>query len=432
MTTMRTHIAAAGAAVAIIAPSAVAQSLADRVNSAGEGQIQFSYAARPGVCGNGRSFISIGGNTFIGSYTSNDGVVREACDGGGVRVVINRAGGTITAVETFVGVPAPGSVPPSGARDLGRVGARQAAEYLLSLAARSEGRPSRDAIMPAAIADSADVWQPLLAIARDAARPRETRTTALTWVGRAAGDLRAAPIAPVAAALVSLAGDQDAPRPVREQAMSTLSRFPRGEGVPALIQMVNSEADTWLGRRAMSSLASSGDPRAREFLRQIASRDNVDEEIRYTAIRGIGGNYTTGQDMAFLRQLFPRITDPTAKDAVISAAADQGGRENVQFLLNVTANPTESATIRRRALQSAGRAEAPIGDLVGLYARVDRTLREELINIYSRRTEAVATDRLIEIAKAEEDQSLRRKAITALSRSDDPRVVAALRQIIVP
>ena len=47
--------------------------------------------------------------------------------------------------------------------------------------------PSRDAIMPAAIADSADVWQPLLAIARDAARPRETRTTALTWVGRAAG-----------------------------------------------------------------------------------------------------------------------------------------------------------------------------------------------------------------------------------------------------
>jgi HEAT repeat protein len=286
--------------------------------------------------------------------------------------------------------------------------------------------------MPAAIADSADVWQPLIAIARDAARPRETRTTALTWVGRAAGEMNAAPSEQVAGALVSLAGDQDAPRPVREQAMSTLSRLPRGEGVPALVQMVNNQGDTWLGRRAMSALANSGDPRAREFLRQVAGRDSGDEEIRYTAIRGIGGSYTTGQDMAFLRQLFPRITNPTAKDAVISAAADQGGRENVQFLLNVTANPTESATIRRRALQSAGRAEAPIGDLTALYARVDQALREDLINIYSRRTEAAAIDRLIEIAKTDEDASLRRKAISALSRSDDPRVVAALRQIIVP
>jgi len=95
---------ALGAALIVLAaPTLHAQSLADRVSSGNDGAVQFSFSARPGVCGNGRSFVSIGSNTYIGSYSMNDGVVRESCNTGPVRVVVNRAGSVITSVETFVG-----------------------------------------------------------------------------------------------------------------------------------------------------------------------------------------------------------------------------------------------------------------------------------------------------------------------------------------
>ena len=419
--------------VAVLAPRGDAQSLADRVSSGNDGAVQFSFAARPGVCGNGRSFVSIGSNTYIGSYSMVDGTVRESCDSGPVRVVVNRAGSTITSVETYVGAPA-GAVPPTGpaARDLGRVPAREAAAYLLSLASRLEGRPGKDAIMPAVLADSADVWQPLLAIARDPARPRETRTSALSWLGRATNDLGAAPSGQVASALVALAGDENAERTIRERAMSTLSALPRGEGIPALIQMVSSGSDMWLGSRAMTTIASSGDPRAREFLRTIADRGNISEDIRLTAIRGIGRSYATAQDAAFLRQLYAKYPSPAIRESIINSVADAGGRENIQFIMSIAGNPAEPIEIRRRALSAASRAEAPIGDFVALYARSDRTMKEALISIYGARTESAAIDKLISIAKTDEDQLLRRRAISRLSQSKDPRAAATLKEIIIP
>ena len=432
MIPLRTLAAALGVATSIVvAAPAGAQQLADRVASGADGAVQFSFSSRPGVCGNGRSFVSIGSNTYVGSYSITNGVVRESCDTGLVRVVVNRAGSTITSVETYVGAPTADSPAPV-TRDIGRVPARQAAEYLLSLAARLEGRPGKDAIMPAVLADSADVWQPLLAIARDAARPRETRTSALTWLGRAAGDLGAAPPAQVASALVSIAGDANTERTIRERSLSTLSSLPRGEGIPALIQMVSSAGDIWLGARAMTTLASSGDPRAREFLRTIADRPNVSEEIRLSAIRGIGRSYATSQDATFLRQLYAKHTSPAVRESIINSVADAGGRENLQFVMQIAGNPAEPVQIRRRALSAASRAEAPITDFVALYASADRALKEELISLYARRTEAAATDKLISIAKTEEDQVLRRRAISRLSQSKDPRVAATLREIIMP
>src|SRR5690348_14160862 len=129
MMTRRLSAAALGAAiVTTFASGASAQSLADRVSSGGDGAIQFSFAARPGVCGNGRSFVSIGANTFIGSVNMVNGSVRESCDTGPVRVVINRAGATITSVETFVGTPADAALPTGPTtRDIGRVSGREAA-----------------------------------------------------------------------------------------------------------------------------------------------------------------------------------------------------------------------------------------------------------------------------------------------------------------
>ena len=161
------------AAVVLVPAAAGAQGLAGRIASAPDGPVQFTYAARPGVCGNGRTYYSINGSMWFGSM--NDNVLRsDPCQPGPVRVVLGRAGKDVVDVNVYVG---PAQTTP-GAADLGTVSAKDAADYLLSLAARVDGRPGRDAITPAMLADSAIVTPQLLAIAKDQNRARETRTSA--------------------------------------------------------------------------------------------------------------------------------------------------------------------------------------------------------------------------------------------------------------
>src|SRR4051812_10170675 len=160
------------AAVFLFPPAARAQSLAQRVASAPDGAVQFTFAARPGVCGNGRSYYSINGSSWYG--TINDNTMRsDPCQPGPVRVVLGRAGKEVVDVNVFVG-PVQSS---PGTTDRGAVRGREAADYLLTLATRPEGRPGRDAIGPAMLADSAVVTPQLLAIARDQSRARETRSS---------------------------------------------------------------------------------------------------------------------------------------------------------------------------------------------------------------------------------------------------------------
>jgi hypothetical protein len=86
---------------------------------------------------------------------------------------------------------------------------------------------------------------------------------------------------------------------------------------------------------------------------------------------------------------------------------------------------------RRRALQHASRAGVPIQSLVALYdATADIQIRESLIALYGREQTKAGTDKLVWIARNEQNQSLRRRAISALSRNPDPAVRQALQAIV--
>ena len=83
---MRYHIARAAVAAALLAPSLHGQGLAARIDGAAPGAVVFSFPARPGVCGNGRSFIQstngFYGNYYSGTYVTNgngDVMRTEAC-----------------------------------------------------------------------------------------------------------------------------------------------------------------------------------------------------------------------------------------------------------------------------------------------------------------------------------------------------------------
>src|SRR5437764_10258136 len=406
-------------AILLIASTGGAQSLANRVATA-SGFVQFSYKARPGVCGDGRTYISTGSGNFYGFFSSSS---TEQCQGGPVRVVLDLAEGNIVALRTYVGA---GAVD-AGVTDLGTVTPSEAADYLLSVASRADGRVGRDAIFAALLGDSVEVSSRLLDIGRDQARPLETRRAALSGLGRS--DPRQLDRA--GAALLQIATNENDVQQVRTQALATLSRLDHGAGIQPLIQLANGNPTSWIGRESMRVLSSSGDPRARQFLRTTAQRTDLPDELLAVAIRGLGRNYVTGQDASLLRSLYPRLTGQRSRDAVLASVAQLGGTENVQWLTNIVRDEKLSQENRRRALEYLSRSGATTPSLLALYdPNSDPQMRSALIGIYSRLADKAATDKLVWIARNEQNLQLKRRAISALSRNTDPAVRQALQDIV--
>jgi HEAT repeat protein len=429
---MTTRARTTGAAILIAttlpAARAAAQTLAAGVDAAPPGHVQFSFAARAGVCGDGRTYIQTAPGNFTGSINTSIGerFIAETCEPGPVRVLLDRADRQIIAIKTYVGPPT--TFPAT--TDLGSVAPQQAADYLLDLAVRSEGRIGRDAIFPATLADGAVILDGLVAIARNQALPRETRRSALSHVGRSSEQLQTIPTR-IVETLVFVARDETDNLQVRKQSLAVLGRLEHGAGIPQLIQLSRQNSSVWLSREATSVLARSGDPRARGHLRTVVEQEGLNDEALAIAIRALGQHYATPQDAALLRSVYPRLRSDKSRDAVLAAVADVGGSENVKWLTQVAKDESETTARRRKALENASRAGAPIAELVSLYDSVsNQQMKDALVNLYGRSGEPAAIDKLISIARDETNVSVRRRAISRLSRSDDPRVKEALKELI--
>lgn len=325
---------------------AAQSALERRVAAVGDNPAQFHFSAREGVCGNGKTYFRTEDDNWYGTFYSNDGSRNEPCANGPVRVVISRAGKEVVRVETYVG-PTPVDAPP--AQELGAVPARDAVEYLLSVVATADGKPARDALTPAMLADSSVVTPTLLQIAKDQSRSRDIRRSAITWLSRRRDEKGGVGAAGIAKALDQLVRDRNESETIRTQALGTISRFDRGEGIPALMGFAG-DADKWLARQSFQTLSRSGDPRARQFVREQVKRADLDEDSKVEVIRGIGDDYATSADMKLLRDLYAAVDSDKERDAIISTVANAGGSENANWLLDIAKSKTEPAGRRRRAV----------------------------------------------------------------------------------
>jgi len=242
-----------------------------RIAGAPDGNVRFSFAAKPGVYGNGRNLISWdcdNGNCHsrqvdVDNYSGVDhNDWNMPCDSGPVRVALTKRGATITDLRVYVGGEWRAS---TTATDLGTVGAKDAAGYLLGLALKDESRASEKAIFPAVLADSVTIWPDLLKIAKANAVSRKVRRSAVFWLGQAAGDA-------ATRGLTDLVDDGSADREVRETAVFALSQRPSDEGVPALIRIARQNKDPDLRRKAIFWLGQSDDPRALSLFEELLTR----------------------------------------------------------------------------------------------------------------------------------------------------------------
>jgi HEAT repeat protein len=247
-------------ATLLMAAPLQAQSLASRVAAEKDGAVTFHYAARPGICGDGETFIRTGRSSYHGSFSTKRAM--EPCIFGPVQVRLIVEDGAVQRIETFVG--------PLGsrrARDLGEVSAPEAARYLLTIAARGAHGASSKAIFPAVLADSAVVWPELFPIARDAdGRSKGARQDAMFWLSRfASGAVAGRPNDPFADEEEDESADDD----LKSHAVFVLSQLPREEGIPQLLQVARSNKSWRVRSKALFWLGQSGDPRAIDLFESV-------------------------------------------------------------------------------------------------------------------------------------------------------------------
>lgn len=236
--------------VSLTAPTILsAQDIERRVGATPSGTLRLSFAARPGVCGNGVNNIR----------TRQDNEEWESdCEAGPVRVALRVMDHRVVGLRSYVG----GHWRPSTtATDLGPVRPQAAAAYLIELADRA-GDIEGDPVFPATLADSVTIWPALLRLARNPKLPSERRRSAVFWLGQAAESA-------AGVALDSVVSDQTGDREVRKQAVFALAQRDPDQGVPRLIRIVKSNPDPELRKTALFWLGQSEDPRALDLFEEI-------------------------------------------------------------------------------------------------------------------------------------------------------------------
>lgn len=238
-------------------------SLFDKVRSVGSGEVCFSYTARPGVYGNGRS-INVD-DDFVGEFHAGDGPFngdwhRDGWESGPVRVLMEVSDNDIADLEVWVGNS---RRIPKGAHDLGSIPPGEAAAFLLSIAknARHE-EVAAEAIFPATLAEGVEPWPALFDLARDKQRPGEVRRNALFWLGQAAGR-------EITAKLGAVIDDSLEDVDLRKHAVFVLSQRPEEESVPRLLEIARTHKSADVREAALFWLAQGDDPRVLDLLEEI-------------------------------------------------------------------------------------------------------------------------------------------------------------------
>jgi hypothetical protein len=229
-----------------------AQDLVHRVAGLDEANLRVSFAARPGVCGNGGQGITIPDDHDSEEWVGD-------CERGPVRVSLRVRSGRVIDASTHVG--GHWRTPTAGTTDLGTLPAKEAASALLALAEHAEDGAG-DLITAATLADSATVWPTLIKFARDTTLATETRRQAVFWLGQAAG-------AAATRGLDSIALDTTGNLEVRKHAIFALSQRPADEGVPVLINIARTNPHAELRKTALFWLGQSEDPRAIALFEEI-------------------------------------------------------------------------------------------------------------------------------------------------------------------
>lgn len=224
----------------------------------------------------------------------------------------------------------------------------------------------------------------------------------------------------------------DPDKDTREQAVFWLSQVNSDKAVPLLEQILKTSTDETMQDKALFALSQKSGDNAQQALRTYAGRDDISEHLREQAIFWLGQRHSD-ENAKFLRDLFAKTTNSAVKDKIIFSISQTRNDGNDQWLLDQAVNTNNSMQIRKQALFWAGQTGSiDMAKLAALYDKAgEEDFKKQVIFVLSQRSKSPeAVDKLIDIAKNEQNKNLRKDAIFWLGQSHDPRALKALQDLI--
>lgn len=345
----------------LVTATAGAQSVGRRVEAVRNGTVRLTYAARPGVCGDGRETVRSGMAIVVFpsmfSYGRSD---MGVCFTGPVRVAVGRSDGETVSLRVHVG----GRWAEGDAiTDLGAVSAPDAARYLLAEATRLRGRNANYAIGGAVFADSIALWPDLARLARDPSVKQDLRQHAVFWIAtyEDAGASRA---------LHDLAGEDGLDEEVRGAAIIAIGREDISDEDVAWLRRLYPSVSAKLRDNIFLAVSRSDSPRAAAWLSAVTTDADENVETRKQAMFWLGqGNAPTsalvklydslrGQGSGALRNHYTFVLsqrrDDEALNKLIDVAehdADRDVRRQALFWLGQSKDPRAARFLRDMVLR---------------------------------------------------------------------------------
>lgn len=270
---------------------------------------------------------------------------------------------------------------------------------------------------------------------------------------------------PESASILLNVARTDPDREVREQAVFWMANVQSDEATNMLVELSKGGDDLDLRKRAVYALSRSKSPKAASTLREIVLDTKEPEDLRADALNWYVSSsaFGSGDEMGFLKDVFGRADGQRFRSRVLSSIAGRRTDEARNFLVSVAVNERESLDLRRNAVgmlgsstnwrvsvsgqnvsvttsssnQAAGSATAreqgaaAASALSTVYDKAtDLDIRRSALSSLANVREGAGVDKLIDVARNEKNQELRRAAVSMLSRSKDPRAMALLQEII--
>ena len=320
------------------------QSLERRIANVRDGTVRMTYAARPGVCGDGRETVRFGrvitGPSMFGFGRSD----MRVCYEGPVRVSLGRSDGETISIRAYVGGRWSGG---DDETDLGVVSAPEAARYLLREATRV-GRNGERALDAAVFADSIELWPDLVTLARTDGARDGARQRAISWL--AAFDEPEA-----RRALHDLVSDRSLDEDLRGTAIVALAqeRLP-DEDVDWLRRLYPS-LSTKLRDNVFLAMSQSESPRASSWLRAVVTSTDESEHAREQALFWLGQGVAPTADLV---QLYDKLREPALRSHYTFVLSQRRDSEALDKLMDV-AQHDQSRDVRKQALFWLGQSKDP-------------------------------------------------------------------------
>jgi HEAT repeat protein len=209
-----------------------------------------------------------------------------------------------------------------------------------------------------------------------------------------------------------------------------VARFPSEDVLSTLESIARNEQNEMVRRSAARNLVGYPSPRARQVVRSLIEDNTISDDIRTEMLDRYNEERGTAEDAAWLRLSFAKVTSQSVKRSIVGAVGRIGGADSQKWLMDLSSNDQESASIRSEAFRRVSKSMT-VPELGKAYdAAGSRPMRQSIVSALNSRKEPEAVEKLIDIVRKGTDPEIRRSVIQMLTDRKDPKITALLIELI--